>query len=532
MIEEKMAKLLPPYQIANIAIADLQQSIPENTVILDFAGYVNVGDKKMRMAMFVIDNGTVELFDLGEGINELALELNVAVRKQAKEVKKKSQELSRRIFSDEIAKKLAPYETLWISPDVALHYLPFACLYWQNDYLVKSKNLSLFADVMSVINSSHNNLSVAQPSFLLFGNVKFANSKYNMNNQELAKIKKSLDENTLYNTQAFFAKEQASETNFKQHHQGKTWVHIDSHGKWFQNERENVLDKLTDVSMLFSEYGGESSKEDGLLTALEVSGMNLGSVYCTVLSCCETGLGDLTSEGIFGFKWALQKAGVQNTVLTLYPVSIDHTSRFMDKLYSKVAEGGQISVSQIINQVQREMCDNSHPYYWAGFVCNGVSGITLPKKKQQQNEVPATNYVEITTYNNPDTTSELYINGEKYKKQSRWLSVNGSSAEVTIKLKHELAVLVDHNGNISHKVFAAGEQKSVVVKDTCYIVIARKEHGGELANIAKNLIPRSSQQNHNEMILAQGLKNSGQEKGVGLAVPDKINYAYYKVKVR
>ncbi len=112
----------------------------------------------------------------------------------------------------------------------------------------------------------------------------------------------------------------------------------------------------------------DESKDDGILTALEVSGMDLWGTKLVVLSACETGLGDFKQgEGVYGLRRALLIAGAETEVISLWPVSDQATAYLMIDFYKRLLSGGGRMES--LRQAQLKLMKSlNHPYYWAAFI--------------------------------------------------------------------------------------------------------------------------------------------------------------------
>jgi len=113
---------------------------------------------------------------------------------------------------------------------------------------------------------------------------------------------------------------------------------------------------------------------DGYITAGEWTGYNLKSDLM-VLSACETGLGEVVSgEGVMGLPYALYVAGNKNTILTLWSISDEVTTKFIRSFFVKLKAGvGQV---EALTATKREFLRMGEPYsnpvYWAAFVLYGI----------------------------------------------------------------------------------------------------------------------------------------------------------------
>jgi CHAT domain-containing protein len=80
--------------------------------------------------------------------------------------------------------------------------------------------------------------------------------------------------------------------------------------------------------------------DDGLLTALEVSGMDLHGTDLVVLSACGSGLGEVrVGEGVYGLHRAFMLAGAKTVVMSLWPVNDQLTFSQMAEFYRAYGRG-------------------------------------------------------------------------------------------------------------------------------------------------------------------------------------------------
>ena len=108
-------------------------------------------------------------------------------------------------------------------------------------------------------------------------------------------------------------------------------------------------------------------KEDGIVTAYEISNLDLSNTELVVLSACETALGDIKgTEGVFGLQRAFKLAGVQNMMLSLWQVPDKETAELMNLFYSNKLSG--MTIFEAFNKAQDTMRKKYAPYYWAAFV--------------------------------------------------------------------------------------------------------------------------------------------------------------------
>ena len=114
------------------------------------------------------------------------------------------------------------------------------------------------------------------------------------------------------------------------------------------------------------------NEEDGILTAQEISMLDLRGLDLVVLSACQTGLGDLISgEGVFGLQRGLKKAGAKTILMSLNVVDDDATRILMVEFYRNLMDGKPKYQSLKDAQRYLRQVENgkyNKPQYWASFI--------------------------------------------------------------------------------------------------------------------------------------------------------------------
>lgn len=186
-----------------------------------------------------------------------------------------------------------------------------------------------------------------------------------------------------------YVKTNASEESFKAlSDKSPDIIHISTHGFYYQpylqdfrtdysnsffsREKKSILDYN---GLLFSGANNawknnqyKDNVEDGVLTAREISQLNLANTDLVALSACQTGLGELHDvDGNNGLLRAFKIAGVDKIIITLWNVADNATAIFMESFYKNLSlgNGAKSALDETIKQIKKEMPD---AYYWAPFM--------------------------------------------------------------------------------------------------------------------------------------------------------------------
>jgi CHAT domain-containing protein len=200
---------------------------------------------------------------------------------------------------------------------------------------------------------------------------------------------------------------------------GKRYLHLATHGFFAPPELQSGLTRPpfaegTSRSLFGYHPGvlsglalaGAGSREtqtrdggdDGILTALEVSGLDLSTAELVVLSACETGLGGSAGgEGLLGLQRAFQIAGARSVLASLWKVDDEATRQLMERFYAKLWQK-RLPPLEALRQAQLDIlrqtpeptqprgpglvkpvpentaAGRTHPRLWAAWILSGDPG--------------------------------------------------------------------------------------------------------------------------------------------------------------
>lgn len=331
-----------------------------------------------------------------------------------------------------IRSNIEDVELLIFAPDAALNLISFAGLVDENNqyliedftvhYLAAGRDLTLLKD--STKNSGL--LAMGDPDFnatvsdrivsinsLLYAAASNADQSHTRNiksvcgdinelifnplpasREEIQRIAEKWSEANS-DSLILFVGSNATEDAFKLQSAGKRVIHLATHGYYLErncnsdiSDADSILEvrsvgenplMLSGLVFAGCNHHGEACDsagiDDGILSAYEVSALDLTGTDLVVLSACETGVGKVErGEGVYGLRRAFQMAGARMLVSALWPVDDRRTAEMMAIFYTESDKSipermREMQLSQINKLRAQGLSD--HPYSWAGFIAIG-----------------------------------------------------------------------------------------------------------------------------------------------------------------
>jgi CHAT domain-containing protein/Tfp pilus assembly protein PilF len=373
--------------------------------------------------------GEIEWKELGDAksIETAISTLRKALRNPRRgDVKRSARAVDAKVFQP-VRMLLGNVSRLLISPDGVLNLIPFAALVDERGrYALERYSISYLTSGRDLLRlqvarkSKGGPLVVAAPDFgggtlakasrlkkqqkdALAGEVKAESARAAVKDLYFPPLPEAAQEGealrSLLSGATLLTKRQATKTALSQMRSPRL-LHIATHGFFLEDQNltsagERGVQAITDdperalqqlersagrieSSLLRSGLalaGANEQKDDdnGILTALEVTGLNLWGTKLVTLSACDTGVGEVKNgDGVHGLRRALVLAGSETQVMSLWAVSDQATRELMVAYYGRLKQGQ--GRGEALRRAQLEMLkkvNRRHPYFWAGFIQSG-----------------------------------------------------------------------------------------------------------------------------------------------------------------
>ena len=122
--------------------------------------------------------------------------------------------------------------------------------------------------------------------------------------------------------------------------------------------------------------------DDGVLTAQEISQLDLRGLDLLVLSACQTGLGEIKGDGVFGLQRGFKKAGAQTIIMSLWNVSDKATKDMMTQFYTALTSGK--SKREAFIQAQQYVKDHDSYYGYDSYMDSNGQKVTSDKARAKR----------------------------------------------------------------------------------------------------------------------------------------------------
>jgi len=300
--------------------------------------------------------------------------------KKSNDLRKGSQAILGQLFQllipPTLATKIANKDRLIISPDRALHLLPFGALYNQSNkqYLVQQKDIRYIANGKEFVRLSHQqqqSQTIKNNKVVIFANPDFgegmAFAPLPGTKIEAEAIIDILESSSNIR---YYSGKNASEANLLSIHQPAI-LHIATTGFFNADTPNSILQSgliLAGANASIARGRGE-----GIVTALDLSGLDLKGTELVVLSACDTGKIDPShTNGVSGLTKAFMQAGSKLVIVSLWQIADKETAELMQTFYQKSKDNGSQYASALKHSKLVMIKKGLHPYYWAGFVLHGL----------------------------------------------------------------------------------------------------------------------------------------------------------------
>jgi CHAT domain-containing protein len=380
-------------------VSRVQERVPQGAVLLEMVRYRPTGPRAAQAAerygSFVIQAGSDAAYvDLGEAapIDKLAGEFRAALAAPrraaaARDIGRRLDELLMR----PVRARLGSATALYVAPEGSLNLIPLGALVDEKgSYLLERYTINYLASGRDLLHLGRAEKPrgpptiIADPAFDAAGAAPAKGAAQSRSRDFRAlrwdRLPGTADEartlKRMLPDAAILTGAAATETAAKKV-SGPRILHIATHGFFLNDLAGEGEDPMLRSGLVFAGVNAlASADDDGVLTALEASSLDLRGTGLVVLSACETGLGEVKNgEGVFGLRRAFAVAGAETLLMSLWQVSDEATRDLMIAYYSRLSRGEPRG--EALRQAQLAMLKDEHtrhPFYWAAFISSGEAG--------------------------------------------------------------------------------------------------------------------------------------------------------------
>ncbi|MCA9466311.1 MAG: CHAT domain-containing protein [Nitrospira sp.] len=415
-------------------LASIRENLPGDTALVEFAITYNfhwmmsqTGTPSHYMAFVLSADGTLSLVDIGSGAeiensikkvrNAIQAELHECLQENPdihtledchQKAKAALRELYKKLWVP-IAGHLGDPEKVFINPDWELNTVPFSALINDNEeFLIEKYSIAYLTASQDLIAKSSlrrvhelDLLTISNPEFGDIKNAEKGFAPLPQTKEEIERIRLTFPGNArMHSLSADAATKSALKKTIDEFGAPRI-LHLATHGYFSSSQSFGSLEYEQDdfrqnpllrSGLAFAganmtglhDVEGERGNS-GLLTALEVTGLNLRGCDLAVLSGCHTGFGKVQGdEGVFGLRRAFTLAGATNLMMSLWVASDEDTTQQMVTFYKKLPETSPAAALrnaqlQSIKDLKEE-AGLAPISLWAPFIIQGGAAFDTWKK--------------------------------------------------------------------------------------------------------------------------------------------------------
>lgn len=416
----------PTIKQLSVSSINIQQNLKKNEVAIEFISPIIDSTKVDYYALILTNKGEPEFIKLCSN-NDIHKYTNAKYYNKKYNLKKLGEHIWKPLMSFLKNKKKIYFSTTGELNNIPIEYLPNI---YGDGYICDSIQLFRLSSTREIISIN----TIKNRSAVLFGGIDYNSKTLTTDNVEPKLYSENIPQilpkginrdnvdylpgtkaevesidsimHTFRYSSVVYDGTCGTEKQFKKlSYNSPSIIHIATHGKYWSSSDEQmnsnkykyafikeneydtpyVEDNVLSHSYLMFSGANLALKEDsliyadddGILTAEEITKLDFNGVDLVVLSACQTGLGDVKDDGVFGLQRGFKIAGVKSLLMSLWPVDDDATQLLMTEFYKNLLKGkskheslrlAQIHVKNFTGLIKETYRDFSNPQYWAAFI--------------------------------------------------------------------------------------------------------------------------------------------------------------------